>query len=94
MRPDAGRLISYVAPREHIFALIDSTDDHAADSDGEDRKHDQYKHCEIEACSTTIHLRVSEWRGDLDLWSVKSSSDSEAQSGLLIHHTCAGAELS
>ena len=48
MRPDAGRLISYVAPREHIFALIDSTDDHAADSDGEDRKHDQYKHCEIE----------------------------------------------
>jgi hypothetical protein len=48
MRPNAGRLISYVAPREHIFALVDSTDDQAADSDGEDRKHDQYNHCEIE----------------------------------------------
>jgi hypothetical protein len=34
-------LISYVAPIEHIFALLESTDDQAADSDSEDRKHDQ-----------------------------------------------------
>jgi hypothetical protein len=49
-------LISYVAPREHIFALLESTDDQVADSDSEDRKHDQNNHCKSD---TEIECRVS-----------------------------------
>jgi hypothetical protein len=48
-------LISYVAPREHIFALLESTDDQVADSDSEDRKHDQDNHCKSD---TEIECRV------------------------------------